>query len=295
MLSCRVMFFLTYLYRKLVVLLLRAIVGRRSNPKPDEILQIQSRDSGRNIKAHVYKSDNVSEPGAVLINFHGSGFVFPFHGQDDEFCRLVSQRTAYTVLDVQYRLAPENPFPAALNDVEDVVNWILQQPERFDRARIALSGFSAGGNLALAASTLFPRQTFHAVLTFYPPIDLATEPGSKTAPDPTGKPLSPRLSRLFDACYIPSSHNPKDPRISPYYAQPDCFPDRILIITAAGDSLALEAEQLAVKIRDEGGREVVAARMDGCNHGWNVSPKNAVGREARDKAYDMVVAMLNGR
>ncbi|RDW86255.1 putative esterase/lipase [Aspergillus mulundensis] len=290
------MFFLTYLYRKVVVFLLRAIVGRRSNPKPDEILQILSRDPRRSIKAHVYKSGNVSQPGPVLINFHGSGFVFPFHGQDDEFCRLMSQRTGYTVLDVQYRLAPENPFPAALNDVEDVVNWLLQQPEKFDRARIALSGFSAGGNLALAASsTLFPQQTFNAVLAFYPPVDLDTEPGSKTAPDPTGKPLPARLSRLFDACYIPSSHNPKDPRISPYYAQPDRFPDRILIITAAGDSLALEAEQLAVKIRDEGGREVVAARMDGCNHGWNVSPKNAVEREARDKAYNMVVAMLNRR
>ncbi|KAL6237041.1 hypothetical protein BDW75DRAFT_229002 [Aspergillus navahoensis] len=291
------MFFLTYLYRKVVVLLLRAIAGRRSpNPTPDDIYQIQSRDPQRNIKAHVYKSGAASKPGPVLINFHGSGFVFRFHGQDDEFCRLMSQRTGYTVLDVQYRLAPENPFPAALNDVEDVVNWVLQQPDKFDRARVALSGFSAGGNLALAASsTLFPRETFYAVLVFYPPVDLYTEPGSKTAPDPAGKPLPASLARFFDQCYIPSSHDPKDPRISPYYAQPDCFPNRVLIITAAGDSLAPEAEQLAVKIREEAGREVVSARMDGCNHGWNVSPKTAVERDARDKAYDMVAAMLNGR
>ncbi|KAL4975191.1 Alpha/Beta hydrolase protein [Aspergillus desertorum] len=206
----------------------------------------------------------------------------------------MSQRTGYTVLDVQYRLAPENPFPAALNDVEDVVNWVLQQPENFDRARVALSGFSAGGNLALAASsTLFPCETFHAVLTFYPPVDLDTEPGFKTAPDPTGKPIPASLARFFDRCYIPSSHNPRDPRISPYYAQQDHFPSRVLIITAAGDSLAPEAEQLAVKVR-EAGRKVAALRMEGCNHGWNVSPKNAVERDARDKAYDMAAAMLNG-
>ncbi|KAL4743514.1 Alpha/Beta hydrolase protein [Aspergillus similis] len=290
------MSFLTYLFRKVVALLLRAIAGRRSPiPRHDDIYQIQSRDPQRNIKAHVYSLGAASKPCPVLINFHGSGFVFPFHGQDDEFCRLMRQRTGYMVLDVQYRLAPENPFPAALNDVEDVVNWVLRQPERFDRARIALSGFSAGGNLALAASTLFPRETFHAVLTFYPPVDLYTEPGSKTAPDRTGKPLPAPLARFFNQCYIPASHNPKDPRISPYYAQPDCFPNRVLIITAAGDSLAPEAEQLAVKIREGAGREVVSARMDGCNHGWNVSPKNAVERDARDKAYDMVAAMLNGR
>jgi acetyl esterase/lipase len=290
------MFFLTYIYCKVLAFVIRTI-ARRLSPiaaKPDEVYQIQSRDPGRDIKAHVYRSQTVPNPAPVLINFHGSGFVLPAHGADDEFCRLVSERTEYTVLDVQYRLAPEHPFPAALNDVEDTVNWVLQQRQKFDCSRIALSGFSAGGNLALAASSnLFPRETFSAVLTFYPPVDLYTQPSSKTAPDPTGKPLPAPLARFFDKCYIPSSHNTKDPRISPYYAQPECFPDRVLIITAAGDGLAPEAERLAAKIGQDPGREVVSQRMDGCNHGWNISPKTPVEREARDRAYNMVVTMLN--
>lgn len=291
------MFWLTYLYCKVVAVLIRAIACLRlPTPNPDDVHQVQSREPARSIKIHVYRSATRSKPAPVLINFHGSGFILPLHGSDDEFCGLVNQKTGYTVLDVQYRLAPEYPFPAALNDVEDVVNWVLQQPDKFDRARIAISGFSAGGNLALAASsTLFPRETFHALLTFYPPVDLDTDPGSKAPPDPSGNPLPAFLARLFDKCYIPSSHDKRDPRISPYYAQPDRFPNRVLMITAAGDSLAPEAEELAVKLGKEAGGKVVSQRMEGCDHGWNVSPKNAVQREARDKAYNMVFALLNER
>ncbi|KAL4873577.1 Alpha/Beta hydrolase protein, partial [Aspergillus spectabilis] len=194
------MFLLSFLYHKVAVLLLRAIARSRSSivPTPDDIYQIESRDPLRKIKTHVYKSGAVSDPNPVLINFHGSGFVLTAHGADDEFCRLMSQRTGYTVLDVQYRLAPEHPFPGALQDVEDVVNWILQQPDKFDRARVALSGFSAGGNLALAASSnLFSPRTFHAIIAFYPPVDLATDPGLKTPPEPTGNPLPAPLARFF--------------------------------------------------------------------------------------------------
>ncbi|KAL4918617.1 Alpha/Beta hydrolase protein [Aspergillus aurantiobrunneus] len=291
------MLFLAYYYYKFVALVIRAIVRTTLPiPKPDEVLQIQSRSSARSIKAHVYKSGITSKPSPVLINFHGSGFVLTLHGSDDEFCRLVSRRTGYTVLDIQYRLAPENPFPAALNDVQDVVDWVLQRPDRFDRARVGLSGFSAGGNLALAASsTLFPRETFDALIAFYPPVDLYAESSSKTPPNPTGHPLPGFLTRFFDKCYIPSSHNRKDPRISPWYASPERFPDRVMIITADGDNLAPEAEKMAVKIGKEAGREVVCQRMDGCDHGWNLSPKNAVQEKAKDKAYDMAVTMLNER
>ncbi|KAL4970182.1 putative esterase/lipase [Aspergillus stella-maris] len=290
------MFFLTYIFCKVVVFLLRTFPPFPAPPaKPDAVLQIPSRDSTRKIKAHAYRPSSPTKPCPVLVNLHGSGFVMTMHGTDDAFCREMSQRTEYTVLDIQYRLAPENPFPAALNDVQDVVNWVLQQPDKFDHSRVVLSGFSAGGNLALAASsTLFPRETFYAVIAFYPPVDLYTQPESKPAPDPSGKPLPAPLARLFDKCYIPASHDTKDPRISPLYAQADRFPDRVLILTAAMDGLAPEAEQLAVNIGKEAGRKVVSQRMEGCNHGWNLAPKTTVEREATAKAYDMVVAMLEG-
>jgi acetyl esterase/lipase len=290
------MFYPIYIYRKLLAVLIRAVVtrGKRISANPDDVLQIKSRDAGRYLRAHIYRPPTALSPSPVLINFHGSGFLLPLHGSDDEFCRQVSQETEYTVLDVQYRLAPEHPFPAALNDVEDAVNWVLQQPDKFDLARVAISGFSAGGNLAIvAASVLFPRGTFRSALAFYPPLDLYTDPGAKSPPDPAGKPIPAPLSRLFDKCYVPSAYDARDPRISPCYAQPERFPDRVLLVTAAGDSLAGEAEALAAKIDKLPGREVVCQRMQGCNHAWDKSAvPGTIQGNAKEKAYAMAVAML---
>lgn len=291
------MFFLTYLYYKVLAVLIRALASRGRHPisNPDDVVYIQSREAARTIKAHVYRSASAPSPTPILINFHGSGFIIPMHGSDDEFCRQVSREAGYTVLDIQYRLAPENPFPAALHDAEDAVNWVLQRPEKFDTSRLAISGFSAGGNLALAlSSSVFPRGTFRSLLALYPPVDLYTEPGLKTPPDPAGKPLPAALARVFDRCYIPASYDARDPRISPLYAQPDRFPDRILLVTAACDSLAGEAEALAAKIGKEPEREISVHQMQGCNHAFDKNaPEGSTSANAKDKSYAMAVAMLS--
>ncbi|KAL4897539.1 Alpha/Beta hydrolase protein [Aspergillus ambiguus] len=291
------MFFLTYFYYKILAVVIRALAtrGRRLRAKQDSVYQIPSRDRGRTITAHVYRSASRLRPSPVLLNFHGSGFLIPLHGSDDEFCRRISRETDYTVLDIRYRLAPENPFPAAFHDVEDAVNWVLQRPDDFDLSRVSISGFSAGGNLALGVSScVFPHDTFHSVLAFYPALDLATKPSTKAAPDPTGRPLPAALARLFNRCYIPSAYDARDPRISPFYAAPERFPNRVLMLTAAGDSLALEAEELAAKISREPGREVVCQRMQGCNHGWDKNTRaGSIEDDAKDKAYSMAIAMLS--
>lgn len=85
---------LTYLRLKLFALFLRTSLRLlRGLPRahPDGVLHIPSRDPGRTIKLHVYHGQPSVKPQPVLINFHGSGFVVPVHGQDDEFCRLVSR------------------------------------------------------------------------------------------------------------------------------------------------------------------------------------------------------------
>lgn len=288
------MFSFSYLWQKLFAVLIRYFMRRPLVVNPNDVLQLPSRDAERTIKAHVYRSTSAPTPSPVLLNFHGSGFIIPQHGTDEEFCQQVSRETPYTVLDVQYRLAPENPFPAALHDVEDAIHWVLQRPGEFDLSRVALSGFSAGGNLALgASSTLFPRDTFRAILAFYPVVDLDTEPASKTCPDREGKPIPPLVARIFNRCYIPSSVDAKDPRISPSYASPERFPNNILVVTAGGDSLAGEAEELAAKIDQEAGRHVVCQRMRGCNHGWDKrAPAGTMEGDAKEKAYAMAVSML---
>jgi len=145
----------------------------------DEVLHIPSRDSGRTIKAYCYHSSNrptQPSPVPVLVNFHGSGYVIPLHGSDDEFALKIQDNTSYTVLDVSYRLAPEHPFPAACKDAEDAVRYVLADLEKYDKNHISVSGFSAGGALALGlCGHVFSQGTFEHVLAFYPPIHNPTK------------------------------------------------------------------------------------------------------------------------
>jgi acetyl esterase/lipase len=287
---------LTYLFDRCLAAILRFIVGLAANisATPDEVRHIKSRDAGRTIKIHLYQPPG-SAPSPVLINFHGSGFMLPLHGGDDEFCRRISRETKYTVLDARYRLAPEHPFPAALNDVEDAIQYVLSRPDEFDLAHVALSGFSAGGNLAMsAAANLFPRDTFSSLLAFYPVTNLSLDPALKSAPVSGGRVIPLSVSRLFNRCYIPAAVDRRDPRISPLFAQTDRFPQHVLMITADSDHLALEAEELAYKIKDLEGWHVVSQRMDKCSHGWDKHAKPGTPQyEAKERAYQLAVDMLN--
>ena len=291
------MSFLARLVDQCLAIFIRFVVsfGAKTSSTPDEVRHIKSRDAGRTIKIHLYRpTDSSSDPSPVLLNFHGSGFMLPFHGTDDEFCRRISSQTQYTVVDVPYRLAPEHPFPAALNDVEDAINYIRSRTKEFDPAQISLSGFSAGGNLALAAtSSLFPRDTFRSLLAFYPVTDLSAEPTSKFAPVAGGRAIPLPLARLFNRCYT-SGFDKRDPRISPHFAKADQFPRRVLVITADGDSLALEAEDLAQRIKALEGRHVVSERMQGCSHAWDKRTRPGTPQyEAKERAYQLAVNMLN--
>lgn len=290
------MSFPTYLFDKCFAVILRFLVGlaAKVSATPDEVRQIKSRDAGRTIKVHLYQPPGRG-PSPVLINFHGSGFLLPFHGGDDEFCRQVSRETKYTVVDVRYRLAPEHPFPAALNDVEDAIKYVLLRPDEFDLTHVSLSGFSAGGNLALAAaSNLFPRDTFRSLLAFYPVTDLSSDPALKSAPVAGGRVIPVTVARLFNRCYIPAALDKRDPRISPLFSQTNRFPKHVLMITADGDSLALEAEELAQKIKDLEGWHVVSQRMEKCSHAWDKSTRPGTPQyEAKERAYQLAVNMLN--
>ncbi|KAJ5895052.1 hypothetical protein N7495_006743 [Penicillium taxi] len=300
---------LAYAYHKAIALFLRGLVKPRLhlNPKPDETVSIPSRQSDRTIKTHVYKSASKKTPSPVLVNFCGSGFVLRTFGTDDEYCRLIADQTDYTVIDVQYRLAPEHPFPAAFEDAEDVVTWIRSQPDRFDLSHLSLSGFSAGGNIALAissSSSLFKStekgNIFNTVISFYGITDMALETPIKPMPDTSNfimRRIFPSFSHLCHKCLLMNGADPTDLRMSPGSADPQNFPDHVLIITAAQCSFAIEGEKLAEKIGSlDGGIEgklTVCCRMDGCAHGWDKEVVRGTSQcKAKDEAYTLAVEML---
>jgi acetyl esterase/lipase len=108
-----------------------------------------------------------------------SGFVLRTFGSDDEYCRFIADKTDYNVIDVQYRLAPESPFPAAFNDAEDAVAWVRSLPEQFDISCVSLPGFSAGANIA-SLYPVHPRSSTRKKIqmsfpqsSFYGPVNMA--------------------------------------------------------------------------------------------------------------------------
>ncbi|OJJ95941.1 hypothetical protein ASPACDRAFT_63944 [Aspergillus aculeatus ATCC 16872] len=282
----------------------RAAMGTLTRSHPDETAKWPSRDAGRTIKVHIYRPSPDTQPttpgpSPVLISMCGSGFILAGHGTDDEYCRFIATHTGYTVVDVQYRLAPEHPFPAAFHDVEDVIQHIQQDPATYDVGRVALSGFSAGANLALAVSAVRdfpPEATIYATIAFYPSCDLAEDFADKSAPDDGTRLKMPAgLSRFFHRCYFPDGDgDADDPRISPAFAAPDRFPRNLAAITAAQDPYAPEMERIAAAVEALPGRNVVLKRMEHCPHGWDKRAKEGtVGAAAKQEAYELVAQFLN--
>jgi acetyl esterase/lipase len=291
---------LTNIRNKVLATFVRQVAGAgigASNPAThhDKVLQIPSRDADRTIKAHVYSSTYTAQPAPVLINFHGSGFIIPMHGTDDEFAMRIAKDTQYNVLDVQYRLAPEYPFPAGAHDTEDVVRYVLARPQEYDPDRIAVSGFSAGGNFALGLSGhAFPPTTFRHVIAFYPPINLAQDPHTKAAPDTSGRSLPAWMAEIFDNCYCPDGIDRAQPLVSPYYIDPERFSNSMLVITCAQDTLAPETEELVKRVQDVEGKRIAHERFEGCGHAWDKSYRPGTAQEkAKDRAYDLAVEILS--
>ncbi len=91
----------------------------------------------------------VPRTGAAVMWIHGGGYIFGTAAQDDRWCHRIAARTGAQVVSVEYRLAPEHPYPAALDDCHRALDWIAEQPGT-DPARIVVAGASAGGGLAAA-------------------------------------------------------------------------------------------------------------------------------------------------
>jgi acetyl esterase len=102
-----------------------------------------------NLALHVYKPLPQKDL-PVLIFYHGGGFVVGWNAAYHEFCKLLSHRTGWVVVAPEYRLAPEHPFPAAVDDSYAAYRWVIANAASIggDATKIAVAGDSAGGNLA---------------------------------------------------------------------------------------------------------------------------------------------------
>jgi acetyl esterase/lipase len=114
-------------------------------------VQVVKLSSGATVRLHRPRLDN--GPGAALLWIHGGGYVIGAAAQDDGLCRRFVEQLAVPVVAVDYRLAPRHPYPAALEDCYEALQWMTEHPA-IDAGRIAIGGASAGGGLSAALALL---------------------------------------------------------------------------------------------------------------------------------------------
>jgi len=130
---------------------LSGLRGRRFKRAASGDVEVLTLGSGVGVR--LFRPTGVPEPAPALLWIHGGGYVIGTAQQDDRLCRQFSARVDITVASVDYRLAPEHPYPAALEDCHAALTWLAGLPA-VDRGRIAIGGASAGAGLAAALALL---------------------------------------------------------------------------------------------------------------------------------------------
>jgi acetyl esterase len=207
----------------------------------------------------------------VVVYFHGGGWCIGNITSHDGVCRKLAQSSGLTVISVDYRLAPEHPFPAAADDSYAAARWIADHGAELgvDPSRLAVAGDSAGGNLAAVTALLARDQggpTVSFQLLVYPVID-----GTMSFPsykeNAEGLLLTARDMAFFYDHYAGPDTDRKDPKLSPLYAPDLSGLPPALVITAEYDPLRDEGEAYADALQ-QAGVSARASRYDGMVHGF---------------------------
>jgi len=205
--------------------------------------------------ARLYAPHGLTSPSPGIVFFHGGGWVIGSVATHDAFCRRLAHEARCRVVSVEYRLAPEHPFPAAAEDAVTAARFVLSRAEDFemDPDRIAVAGDSAGGNLSavIALETRQDARRPRLQVLIYPALDLtcSTESYRTFA---TGYYLTRQTVDWFLGHYV-GDGDVRDPRVSPQFsAHVSDVP--ALIYTAGFDVLRDEARIYADRLKAAGTR-----------------------------------------
>jgi acetyl esterase len=208
----------------------------------------------------------------VLVWFHGGGFVIGSVDESDSDCRHLAVQAGIAVVSVEYRLAPEHPFPAAPDDCYAATAWVAAHAAelRVDASRLAVGGDSAGGTLATVVALMArdrggPKIVFQ--LLVYPVADLASMETPSHHENAVGYFLTRSSMIWFRDHYTPDASVRTDYRVSPLHAANLTGLPPAFVITAEFDPLRDEGEAYADRLR-AANVPVVKTRYDGMIHGF---------------------------
>jgi len=252
----------------------RGIVGLVSGP-PATMLQIRDLDisgAGGALSLRIYTPSASTTALPIIVYFHGGGWVLGDLESHDNLCRTLAAKTDAIVVAVDYRLAPESIFPAALDDANTALRWVAANASSFngDSARIAVAGDSAGGNLAAALSLLARDQQGPAIaaqVLLYPAVDLSNLDRPSTRQFAKGLFLTRERMAWFIDQYVPDEAARSNPLVSPLLASDLQQLPPALIITAEFDPLRDEGEAYASALT-QAGNDIRQQRFAGVLHGF---------------------------
>ncbi|KAL9107596.1 MAG: hypothetical protein Q9227_007499 [Pyrenula ochraceoflavens] len=292
-------------------------------PKPSFIRTLLPPPRGSRVELQFYvPSDYKSQVRKghhypVVVNFHGGGFCLGTATDDRYWARMVLEETPAVFVSVGYRLAPEHPFPVAVDDCVESLLYLSAHAEDLglDTSKVALTGFSAGGNLAFTtplrynyytrkdqstedlsrfASTenllkQFTGLNIVGIVAWYPLVDytIPREEKRRTCPHPK-KTLPRFFTNLFDASYLPPPTDHYSPYVSPAIASDEMLsqglPNHVQIFICEQDMLLGEGKRFSQRLRDLGKncRDIL---IPGVPHGWDKSPNPWRNQGAIDVLY----------
>ncbi|MDO9003943.1 MAG: alpha/beta hydrolase [Aquabacterium sp.] len=203
------------------------------------------------LAARLYHPSSPASLAPLTVFFHGGGFIMGDLDTHDDACRLLCEGSGMPLLSVAYRLAPEAPFPAAVDDAVASARWALKQLDAFGVTGLALGGDSAGANLAAVAAARLAQEGQHVVaqLLIYPGTDLSqTRPSH--AQFGAGYFLDRAERETFYGAYLGDVRAlATDPRVSPLLASVPLEMASALVVTAGYDMLKDEGQAYVHHLR----------------------------------------------
>ena len=213
-----------------------------------EDVTVPTRDGS--VTVRTYRAADAVGDLPVLLYAHGGGWIMGGLDGIDPFCRRMALQADVAVVSVDYRLAPEHPFPAGLHDVADVLAWVrASSSSGWDTARIAVAGDSAGGNLAAAITLLCRDQPVQAQVLIYPGLDLTMESSFFTGFRGPG--LTQKQCRELVALYLGDGERTQE-LASPLHAADLGGLPPALVLTGGADILADDGERYVARLLEAG-------------------------------------------
>ncbi|MCM2532236.1 alpha/beta hydrolase [Neobacillus pocheonensis] len=241
------------------------------------------------IPVRIYYPKEIQSNHPALVFYHGGGWVIGDIGSHDNICRALTNLADCVTISVDYRLAPEHKFPAAVEDSYAVIQYVYDHAGDFqvDRTRIAVGGDSAGGNLAAVVANLAKDKNASTIcfqLLIYPSTNLGGGPTTSMLENSEGYFLTKGNMEWFRDCYLNGEEDKQNPLVSPALYEDFKGLPPALVITAEYDPLRDEGEEYAKKLADAG-VEVESVRYNGVIHGFvSMAAVIGKGQEALEKA-----------